>query len=113
MDSRLLYSATETLKNKLTWIPINGEEWLHFGTDLREPFSVIKGYIDKHLGLQDVYIVTNRTESRKLNDKEIENVINEIAGKENFLLWDIDLTKAIDFNKIGILRQGILKNKLS
>lgn len=109
MDSRLLYSATETLKDKLKWIPKDGEEWQHFGTDLKEPFSVIREYVEEHLGLENVYIVTNRTESRQLINKEIENVINEIAGKENFLLWDIDLTKAIEFNKIGILRQGIIK----
>lgn len=109
MDSRLLYSATETLKNKLIWIPIDGEEWQHFGTDLREPYSVIKEYIEKHLGLKNIYIVTNRTESRQLINEEIEKVINNIAGKENFILWDIDLTKSIEFNKIGILRQGIIK----
>lgn len=102
MDSRELYKATERLKNTISW----NSDWIHFGTDHEIDYNLIKGTINKIFGLQDFYLVLERTNSRQIKNSQIFNEIKELLGKSNFQMWNLELSKAIEFSKIGVLRIG-------
>lgn len=111
MDSKQIYNATRHLKRKLIWLAEDGEEWFYFGNDLSEPYNLIIKQIKADLGSLELYLVVNRTESRKINQSEIMSIINKLAGKENFELWNLELTKALEFNAIEVFRSGILNQQ--
>lgn len=103
MDSRLLYSTTNALSHKLTW-----NDWIHFGIQHENSYSIVQDNISSHFGEEQMYLVYERNNSGELKVK-IE-LFNSILGTSNFFLWNTELTKAIEFNKIGILRVGELNS---
>ncbi len=106
MDSRLLYSATESLKYKLDYHIKNKPDFIHFGTGLSVKYSLVNNIIKSHFENDVLYLVYKRTKSGLLNTKEIKDTYKLILGKETFHLWNKDFTKAISFDKIGVLRIG-------
>ncbi len=111
MDSRLLYKATEALSHKLDWHNSGTEEWIHFGTGERVNRNLVTIKISEHLGNEDIYLVFESTNSGPLTNPETEKLFNRILGNNSFFLWNAQLDKAIEFNRIGTLRLGTLTPK--
>lgn len=107
MDSRLIYSATDTLKHKLNWNKNEDEEWIHFGTGKEIDSKKILKKITEHFTDDEIYIVYSRTESGLLKDNQ--DLFYSLLGNKNFFLWNKELTKAMEFNYVGILRYGEIK----
>ena len=104
MDSRLLYSITHALANKIDWTKSNQQEWIHFGTAIEIDYQKIENVISKQFKKDDVYIVYSRSESGHL--KYHKELFDSLIGKQNFFLWNNQLTKVIAFNSVDILRCG-------
>jgi hypothetical protein len=45
----------------------------------------------------------------QVSKSSIEQVIDGLLGFQNFLIWDANFKKVMEFNKIGTLRYGQLK----
>jgi hypothetical protein len=101
MDSKQLYMAAAHLSSTLTW-----DDWIHFGTGKEIKNELIEGFIDDFLADDIIHFVHARQDSGKMKRIEIKEKIAELAGQENFQLWNSSMTKAIDFNQIGVLKLG-------
>ncbi len=110
MDSRLLHKTSEFLRHKVTWEKHEGQEWVHFGTDEEIDFTKVKDFIQQYLDVQKLHLVHERTDSKTVSIKQLASRLSELLGKSDFLVWNNELTKVIEFNKIGVLRRGE-KNK--
>ena len=108
MDSRLLYKATEALSTKLNWTNSGKQEWIHFGTGEQVNRTLVNQKIDEHFGDSDFYLTFERNNSGLISDPEIRVLFNNILGTNNFFLWNTQLNKAIEFNRIGTLRLGTI-----
>ena len=108
MDSRLLYQATKALSCKLDWLNSGTEEWIHFGTSKQVNQNLVAQKIGEHLGSEDIYLTFERTNSGLISNPETEKLFEEILGNNSFFLWNTQLDKAIEFNRIGTLRLGTL-----
>lgn len=108
MDSRLLHKSTAFLKGKVKWDGDSHSQWKSIGQGLERDFKVIVNVIFEHFGEQDLYLVRARTNSEKVLTSELMSKIKSIVGVEDFMLWSPDMTMAIEFNKIGVLRTGII-----
>lgn len=102
MESRELYKATEHLKNSISWNP----DWIHFGTAYEIDFNLIERTIKQLFGSEDFYLVHERTNSRQIKNSRTTDEIKELLGNSNFQLWNLELSKAIEFNNIGVMRIG-------
>ena len=102
MNSRELYKAVEHLNTTITW----SLEWIHFGADSEIDFELIKRTIHEFFGPEDIYLVHERTNSRKIQPSLTIDDIQDLLGTANFQLWNLELTKAIEFNRIGVMRTG-------
>jgi predicted acylesterase/phospholipase RssA len=108
LEPRLIYSATDSLKSKLHWKKKINEEWIHFGTGNDIDYDLVNKSITEHLNGEDIYLVFERTNSGYFKEEQFQKLFKSILGKKNFYLWNKKLTKAIEFNYVGILRVGNL-----
>lgn len=107
MDSHLIYSASDAIRNKITWVRVTPDtEWIYFGSDGDIDKQLVINTIYGHFRGNIVYIAFNRKESLQLLKQNIEKEISRLLGLENFLIWDDDFKKVIEFNRIGTMRCG-------
>jgi hypothetical protein len=110
MDSRLIYTATHRLLDKIEWNSMEGYEWIHFGTGQEVKEDLVNTLIQRHFEGEDtMFCVLGRNDSQEANPKHLQEVVNPLLGKVNFYLWNKSMKKVMEFNKVGILRQGIIK----
>lgn len=106
MESRLLHKSTSYLKGKVKWEGDARSEWISIGQGVSRDFNVIAKLTLEHFGKCDLYLVRERTNSTKVLAVDVISTLEPLIGIENFLLWSIELDKAIEFNRIGVLRRG-------
>ena len=102
MDSKQLYIVTAHLSSTVTW----DKDWIHFGTgkDLKQ--DLVNMFIDDFLQDDALNLVHGRQDSGRYHKIEIKIRMQKFLGQESFQLWNESLTKAIDFNRIGVLKLG-------
>lgn len=101
-----MYKAAEKLGSIVVW----DKEWLHFGTGKEIDFDLIKSKISTHLQKRELLLVHQRTNSRRFNKDDFSKVVGPLLGTENFEIWNPEMTKVIQFNKIGVMKLGQLAN---
>lgn len=109
LDSRLLHKTVSHLIQSVTWLDGPLIDWKYHGLDNDLNFERIRSAIDNHLKSSQIYLVYNRTDSSAYNRNELESHLNGIIGCNDFTLWNIELTRVIEFNKIGVYRLGELE----
>ena len=100
MDSRLLFSATQSLLYKVAW-----QEWIHFNQPPEVSLKEVNDSIKSQFGTEQFYVIHTRTNGFEISLNETEK-ITSLLGTSDFFLWDKDLKNVIEFNKIGTLRKG-------
>lgn len=63
-------------------------------------------HLNNHLSGSSLYFVLTRNDSYELPFKEALTRIKELVDTNRFMVWDIDFTKAMEFNYIGVFRKG-------
>jgi hypothetical protein len=101
VDSKQLYIAARHLNPTMTW-----DDWIHFGTEKEIKNELIEELINYFLADNILNLVHNRQDSGPIERSEVSGRIAVLLGQENFQLWNLSLTKAIDFNRIGVLKLG-------
>lgn len=87
---------------------VNWNAWIFcdVGNDMKK--DVIENIINQHFEAEKLFFVNARKNSSELSNKEIlERIENELEDHEIFI-WDTHFEKVIEFNKIGVLRSGIV-----
>jgi hypothetical protein len=95
----------------MNWLNFDGEEWIYFGTGTDIELQQLEQIIFDFISSKKLYKVDTRTTSALLTQNEIKNVLPELLGRTNFVLWSNDQSRVIQFNQIGVMRKGILKSK--
>ncbi len=109
MESKLLHKTTELKHSKVLWEYINGSEWVSFKQNNEIDFILIYNKIEEFLTKDEIYLVWERNNSGLINyrhDKMLRAFLN--IGN-NFSLWNLELTKTIEFNRIGVFKCGSIK----
>lgn len=109
MESRLLYNVTNFLQKNLEWQKVNDEEWIYFGSGKDVNMEIAQKWINEHFKGYDIYLVQNRVNSGSLDETLINNMFKQMLGNDDFFLWNKDLTKAIEFKSVGVLRLGEIR----
>ena len=109
MEPLLIYSASQSLKYKISWIKISEEtEWIYFGAGNEADKPIVIKSIKEYFSDSSLYIAINRRDSRQTVKHEIGETIDNIIGIQDFLIWDIEFKKVIEFNHIGVMRRGYI-----
>jgi hypothetical protein len=110
MDAKLIYTATHYLLSKIEWDSLDDNEWIHFGTEKELKADLVNTLIQRHFVGEDTMLcVLGRHDSQEVNPKHLQEVVNPLLGKVNFYLWNKRMKKVMEFNTVGILRQGFIK----
>lgn len=104
MDSKLLYSSTRFLRSKINW----ENEWIYFGIGEELKFDIILDCIGTKLNEQNLFLILDRNNSRKIQFIDVVLEINPLFGVLDFELWNWKMSKVIQFNKVGVLNFGII-----
>jgi len=107
VESSLIYAASDKLKYKVNWLAVTSEsEWSYFGSGnhVNKPL-VLKNIID-YFPESSLFIAINRKDSIQVDKADIEKALDKILGFKNFLIWDKQFKRVIEFNDIGTMRQG-------
>jgi hypothetical protein len=105
MESALIYSVGSHMKNIANW-----SAWVYCGIedDIKE--DVIENAVNEFFPDRMLYLVTNRKASGEVNKQDILERIKKGLGQNDFFIWDINFKKVIEFNKIGVMRNGLIPN---
>jgi hypothetical protein len=110
MDSHLIYTASDSMKNKVNWIKVTPDsEWFYFGINDEIKKKSLVNAIDNHFAEDTLYVAFTRKESFQTSKRDIAKTIDNLLGFQDFFIWDTDFKKVMEFNKIGTLRCGQLK----
>ncbi|MEN8929417.1 MAG: hypothetical protein ABF242_08710 [Flavobacteriales bacterium] len=109
MESRLLYKTTKLKESSIKWEIINGSEWISYFQNKKSNFNLIHNIIEKHLITNEIYLVWERNNSGLIKYKHDKMLRCFLTVKNNFSLWNLDLTKTIEFNEIGIFKYGSIE----
>ena len=106
LESRLLHKTASYLLHKVDWFDLPNE-WKHHGLNEELNFTLILSFVDQHFPHAEVlYFVDQRTNSRAIDRKELQDALDSLIGQSNFFLWNTEITKVIEFNEMGVLRLG-------
>jgi hypothetical protein len=53
-----------------------------------------------------LYLAINRQDSIQVDIMDIDRALDNILGLKNFLIWDKQFKRVIEFNDIGVMRKG-------
>jgi hypothetical protein len=83
-------------------------EWIYcgIGDDTKEDF--INNMINEYFQDSVLYFVSNRKESGEINKRNILERIKKELGQNELFVWDVNFKKVIEFNKIGVMRNGFV-----
>jgi hypothetical protein len=105
MNSKLIFAASDKMKYKVHWPKVTTEtEWIYFGVDTEINKDIVSKSVIAHFSDSPVYIAVTRKTSFETDMLNVLNSIESILVVSNFIIWDKNFSKAIEFNKIGVLR---------
>jgi hypothetical protein len=107
MDTRLIYKKSEKLKLKVDWIKPTDTEWIYCGASGEVKWNVVTEELYSFFDEDAFYVATTRTSSFHANKDDLISSIENLVGKKNFIVWNGDFQKAIEFNQIGVFRKGM------
>ena len=112
MDSHLIYTVSDSKKNKIVWDKVTPEsEWIYiFNANNEISEKLVIDNINCHFINDLLFIVSTRQLSKQISKKGINKEIIQLLVDQNILIWDADFVKAMEFNKIGTMRCGKLKS---
>ncbi len=86
----------------------NWSEWVYcrIGNDTKE--DVIDKALNEYFQDSMLYFVSTRKESSQINKQDIIERIKKELGQNELVIWDINFKRVIEFNKIGVMRIGIV-----
>jgi len=106
LESRELHKAASYLLHKVDWLDVPNE-WKHHGLQDELNLDLILSFVEQHCpGYDSLYLVDQRENSRALARSELKSILLSIIGQSNFFLWNLELTRVIEFQKMGVLRLG-------
>ncbi len=108
MDSRLIYESSVTMKQKINWDKVGDSEWIYFGAGDELNIELVIITIDSSFSDEILNIALTRKGSFQTDKKLIKSSIINLLNASDFIIWDTSFSRAIEFNKIGIFRQGKL-----
>lgn len=106
MDSKNIYISSERMKSLVAWPSLGDTEWEYFGAEQEADKEKAWTIIDKHFDDKHFYISLDRRNSVECDRENLDKEIDALLGNQNFIIWNKSFTKAIEFNKIGVLRRG-------
>jgi len=86
----------------------NWSDWVYCGVGDEIKEDVIDMAINEYFQDSMIYFVSARKESREVNKKDILELIKKELGQNELFLWDVNFKKVIEFNKIGVMRNGLV-----
>lgn len=97
MESRDIYNPA---RRQIEW----EDKWIHIGTGNDIKYGLLKSEIwNQFENHGKVLLKRGRRNSRTLHTSEVLDGIMKLIGKEDFDLWNEKFSKAIKFNKIGVM----------
>ena len=112
MDSEMLFKITNFLRHKVEWLDNAEDGWIRFGQGHQRKWDVIESTLLEQFPSQDVYVLRGRTKSNLEASKSFHARLKALAGKEDFMLWNMDMNIIMEFSSIGMMRIGKLNKKL-
>jgi len=104
MDSSLIYKTGKHLASTINWE--NQPEWIYCGLSGDFKTDLVMEQLQLHFQNASLYIVLDRSLSRQLRQEEAITIIKEYIDKTNFVLWNSNFSKAMEFSNIGVFRLG-------
>lgn len=103
MHPHLIYSASSSMKNRANW-----SEWVYCGVGNDTKGDLIDKTINEYFHDSMLYFVSTRNGSSEVNKQDIVAKIKKELEQNALFLWDANFKKVIEFNEIGVMRNGLV-----
>ena len=108
MEPKRLYIVSERMKSKIIWPKNEHPGWTYFGAGSEIKYDFVMELINKHFHNELLYVCWTRKNSFTVEKNKFLNDAKHIIGNENFIIWNTSFSKAIQFNKIRVLKCGTI-----
>jgi hypothetical protein len=106
MDSKNIYITSDTYLRMVSWEKQGEEEWIYLGVGKDFELDKASQLVRSTLKTEEIYIVTDRKNSRVLLVEDIIKGIEMELNASSFVLWDSSFRRVVEFNRIGVARKG-------
>ena len=106
MDSRIIYSAINSIKHKIEWDMRSGNDWIYIGVGNEMNKELIFQKMINVFDDEKLLIALGRENSKRIVKEDFQIEIIERIEKIDFLISNESFSKFIEFNRIGIIRIG-------
>lgn len=111
MESRLIYAAIHSAKSKIQWKVQFESEWLYVGIEDELNKALLLQKIQETFRFEIMLIALSRKDSKQIEYKNFEEEFLPQIGAFDFVLSDLNFTKFMEFNRIGIIRIGEIQKE--
>jgi hypothetical protein len=108
MESRLIYEKSRHLQSQISWEKVSESEWIYCGAKGEVNFDLLNEHINDFFSEGIAFVSISRKDSFESNKKALLDSIRNLIGIMNFMVWDEQFIKSIEFNNIGVFRKGQL-----
>lgn len=109
MDSKNIYISYQHYSNEVEWEMHEESEWIYFGA--KEEFKKEKAIelIYSFFEESELYFITDRRSSILIEKNIGIEKIMEAIDEYDPALANVDFSKIMEFDKIGVVRKGLRK----
>ncbi len=107
MDSHLIYTVSTKLRESANW-----SEWVYCGVgdDMKE--DIVSNAINEYFQDTLLFYVNTRKDSGEINKQDVVEKIKTELSQQELFLWDTSFKKTIQFNEIGVMRNGLVTTSI-
>ena len=97
---------SERLITKIKWPEDENLGWTYYGAEDKVKLDIVMETLNRHFSDDSLYVCWTRQNCFEVSKENILSEVNNILGYEDFRIWNKSFTRAIQFNKIGVLKCG-------
>ena len=106
MDSKNIFIAASHMKSKMDWAKHKNNEWSYVGDNENYQTEQVQNFINQYFDERELYIAITRQNSYSVSKDQASIEIINSASKQEVIICNLEFTKMIEFNRIGVARHG-------
>ncbi|SEW51862.1 hypothetical protein [Chitinophaga arvensicola] len=106
MDTKNIFIACSHYAGRIKWVMHNRNEWSYIGVGDDYNEDKVNKIIAQHFPDSTIYLVIDRHHSFLTPTATAAQTIREPLQKNNLTLSNLDFTKMMVFDRIGVVKYG-------
>ncbi|MDB5223906.1 MAG: hypothetical protein JWN83_2573 [Chitinophagaceae bacterium] len=109
MDSKIIFIASHHNITKMNWETFGDNDWVYCGVDKDFEDDKVFKFISDFFTEPEIFVVIDRNNSFETSPELSVDIIKKHLSNSEVILCNKEFTKMVEFNKIGVMKRGVIK----